>query len=205
MKEAFPDMPEAMQKRMLGVSRYNMYKAGDLTIDQMVDPKTGKLFLLKEIEQGEHLKALSKQILYSAKLLSISDKKSDLERLSQYKHSSNGVYTFRAIEKASKKQPTIVIRDSEGLPSAAVNVYKSKGALDIDVLGSISPGAGSEAIKAAAQYSFENGLGGALQATPIRDVKTIEFYEKMGFEDHPTQMGRFYLSPETAKKSGYIK
>jgi hypothetical protein len=55
MKEAFPDMPEAMQKRMLGVSRYNMYKAGDLTIDQMVDPKTGKLFLLKEIEQGMHL------------------------------------------------------------------------------------------------------------------------------------------------------
>ncbi len=56
MKEAFPDLPEAQQKAMLGVGRYNKYKAGELTLDQLADPVSGKLWLLKEIEQGMHLR-----------------------------------------------------------------------------------------------------------------------------------------------------
>jgi len=55
MKEAFPNLPEAQQKAMLGVVRYNLYKAGDLTIDQLVDPQTGKMWLLKELDEGMHL------------------------------------------------------------------------------------------------------------------------------------------------------
>jgi hypothetical protein len=58
MKEAFPDLPAAQQKAMLGVGRYNLYKAGELSLDQLVDKQTGKLYLLKEIEQGLHLRGL---------------------------------------------------------------------------------------------------------------------------------------------------
>ena len=50
MKEAFPDMPAAMQKRMLGAKRYEMYKAGTLSIDGLIDKETGRLKLLDELK-----------------------------------------------------------------------------------------------------------------------------------------------------------
>ena len=55
MKEAFPYLPEAQQKAMLGVERYNKYKAGELTLDQLVDPVSGRLWLLEELDAGMHL------------------------------------------------------------------------------------------------------------------------------------------------------
>ena len=67
MKEAFPDLPAAQQKAMLGVGRYNLYKAGDLTLDQLVDPVSGKMWLLKEIEQGMHLKSVAQSNVYTIK------------------------------------------------------------------------------------------------------------------------------------------
>ena len=71
MKEAFPNLPEAQQKAMLGVGRYNLYKAGDLSIDQLVDPVSGKLWLLKELDEGLHLTA---SIPSSINYLDILDK-----------------------------------------------------------------------------------------------------------------------------------
>jgi len=58
MKEAFPDLPVAQQKAMLGVGRYNLYKSGELSLDQLADPTTGKLWLLKELDEGMHLRGM---------------------------------------------------------------------------------------------------------------------------------------------------
>ena len=56
MKEAFPDMPKSLQEELIGPGRLKMYKAGELTLDEMVVRETGELWLMKELKQGLHRK-----------------------------------------------------------------------------------------------------------------------------------------------------
>ena len=116
-----------------------------------------------------------------------------------------GDYTYRAIEKATKKNPTITIKDSTGKVVAAANLVIEKDAIDIDVLGSIAKGGGTEAIKQVSAYSQTIGRGGAVELTPLGNSATINFYIKTGFDAHPAKRGKFLLTPEMAREMGYIK
>jgi len=53
IKEAFPHMTEPQQLAILGKSRYALYKSGKLALNELADPKTGKLWLLSEIDAGK--------------------------------------------------------------------------------------------------------------------------------------------------------
>jgi hypothetical protein len=198
IKEAFPNMPVAQQKAMIGPRRWELLQSGKITLDDLVDRRTGKLFTLKELEA-------SKIQAFSHSFLDLKEKSTALKYIQQFRGAAGGEYTARAIEKAAKGAPTLIIKDSSGSIISAANLKVTKDAVEIDVLGSVGRGGGSEAIRQSAAYSKEIGKGGALELMPLGNAKTIEFYIKTGFDVHPKKAGKFFLSPEMARDMGYIK
>lgn len=49
IKQAFDTFPESQQVAMLGRKRYELLKSGSITLDDLVDKRTGKLFSLEEL------------------------------------------------------------------------------------------------------------------------------------------------------------
>ncbi|MBF7694033.1 minor capsid protein [Acinetobacter pollinis] len=49
-KEWFADQDETFQKNWLGPARYKLYKDGKYSLDKFVDPLSGQVFTLKELE-----------------------------------------------------------------------------------------------------------------------------------------------------------
>ena len=49
IKQAFDTFPESQQVAMLGRKRWELWKSGSITLDDLVDKRTGKLFLLEEL------------------------------------------------------------------------------------------------------------------------------------------------------------
>ena len=50
-KEIFETQPESFQKSWLGTTRYEYFKAGKLTLDQIVSPDTGYVKTLEDLEK----------------------------------------------------------------------------------------------------------------------------------------------------------
>ena len=50
LKEAFPDMPREQQIAMIGPKRYELLQQGKITLDDLVDRKTGRVRLLNELK-----------------------------------------------------------------------------------------------------------------------------------------------------------
>ncbi len=119
-------------------------------------------------------------------------------------------YTRNAVARLSegvKREKSFVIRGRSNNILSAANVFEASDALDVNLLGSLHSGTGGgrEMIKALAKYSKSIGTDGAIKLTPLRNTRTIDFYIRAGFDLHPTEAGRFYLSPEMARQMGYIK
>lgn len=52
IKEAFPNMPEKQQIAMIGPRRHGLLKAGKISLDDLVDKRTGRLVLLEDLRGG---------------------------------------------------------------------------------------------------------------------------------------------------------
>jgi len=115
----------------------------------------------------------------------------DIQRLS---------YTKRGIEQIGEGWAGSIQFDNKGNPIGSVTFEIINDSLRIELLGSVSKGSGSTLIREMISESNKAGRGGAITLMPIRDINTIMFYDKCGFDFKPeSPYGEFFMSSERAK------
>jgi SPP1 gp7 family putative phage head morphogenesis protein len=200
--------PAKVQDDILGPGRGKLFRDGTHSVSNFVDRKTGRHYTLKELavdDGAKVVKPIQKKVPKPAEFhqsfVDLKEKTALLAEIADLKGTKRGNYLYSAIERATKKNRTLILRNESGKITSAANLIEEKGAININILGSMG-GSGREMISKVSQYAFELGKDGVIELTPVADA--IEFYIKTGFDDHPKKANKFILTNLIAKKMKYI-
>ena len=149
IKEAFPSMPEAQQKAMIGARRLEMYKAGTLKLEDLVDKRTGKLFLLDELRAGKVSSYVDISPNYIGRTADITDR--EVRALKSY-----GGEGFRNINSDLRTRPS------------------RPQMMDMNIDQSINPMKVSEAIKEIDSTFAKNSTTQPIKVFRVLDDKTFQ-------------------------------
>lgn len=111
----------------------------------------------------------------------------------------NAKYVKRVVEQIENGWAGCVAFDKDGNLVGGVSFEKISDSLRIELLGSTSPGIGSNLIRESISMSSNMGKDGQITLTPIQDINTITFYAKCGFDSkRNSDYGEFFMDKESS-------
>ena len=149
----------------------------------------------KKSDSMSHIKAGSKKQDYTEAL---TKTKAIADKFKGKRIENKVAYIHMAVREASenKKVSLSLKKDADGDIIGAASYYPEKDSIRVSLLGGV--GGGSACLSSAIFASREAGFGGAITLTPLRDMDTINYYIKCGF-DVKKGSTDFWLSPEAAE------